>query len=207
LIPSPPCQWSPLRRRVLAPYPLQFINAPECPPSISQDSGRWFRPSFLWQLKAAPNPTRLPTPLLLSTGTHIPLTELDPFDDKPLSTRGYSITTSASSVAPTDTLNKIVPNGNVPSVISLPLDISPLPALLDLVVSPDTIPPSTAAVPPTLKSEVVPQMYNGGNVTEIPFVDESTERELLSLLGDWYEPKSIESLFLSMPSNAVFFSS
>jgi len=44
-------------------------------------------------------------------------------------------------------------------------------------------------------------------VTEIPFVDESTERELLSLLGDWYEPESIESLFPSMPSDAVFFSS
>jgi len=49
-------------------------------------------------------------------------------------------------------------------------------------------------------------MYNGGNVTEIPFVDESTKRELLSLLGDWYKPESIESLFSSMPSNAVFFS-
>jgi len=58
-----------------------------------------------------------------------------------------------------------------------------------------------------LMTEVAPQMYNGGNVTEIPFVDESTERELLSLLGDWYEPESIESLFSSMPSDAVFFSS
>jgi len=46
-----------------------------------------------------------------------------------------------------------------------------------------------------------------GTVTEIPFVDESTERELLSLLGDWYEPKSIESLSSNMPSDAVFFSS
>ena len=45
-----------------------------------------------------------------------------------------------------------------------------------------------------------------GNVTEIPFVDESSERELLSLLGDWYEPESIESLFSTMPSDAVFFS-
>ena len=70
----------------------------------------------------------------------------------------------------------------------------------------DTIPPSTAAVPLMLKSEVVPQMYNGGNVTEIPFVDESSEWELLSLLGDWYEPESTESLFSSMPSDAVFFS-
>ena len=44
-------------------------------------------------------------------------------------------------------------------------------------------------------------------VTEIPFVDEDTERELLSLLGDWYEPESIESLFSSFPSDAAFFSS
>jgi len=44
-------------------------------------------------------------------------------------------------------------------------------------------------------------------VTEIPFVDESSEQELLSLLGNWYEPKSIESVFSSMPSDAVFFSS
>ena len=44
-------------------------------------------------------------------------------------------------------------------------------------------------------------------VTEIPFVDEDTEQELLSLLGDWYEPQSIEPLFSSMPSDAVFFSS
>jgi len=44
-------------------------------------------------------------------------------------------------------------------------------------------------------------------VTEIPFVDEDTKRELFSLLGDWYEPESIESLFSSMPSDAVFFSS
>jgi len=56
-------------------------------------------------------------------------------------------------------------------------------------------------------TEVAPQMYNGGNVTEVPFVDESTKQELLSLLGNWYEPESIESLFSSMPSNAIFFSS
>ena len=44
-------------------------------------------------------------------------------------------------------------------------------------------------------------------VTEIPFVDESSEWELLSLLGDWYEPESYESIFSSIASNAVFFSS
>jgi len=58
-----------------------------------------------------------------------------------------------------------------------------------------------------LKSEVAPQMYNRGNVTEIPFVDESSERKLLSLLGDWYEPKTSESIVSSMDSKAVFFSS
>ena len=63
------------------------------------------------------------------------------------------------------------------------------------------------AVPLMLKSEVVPQMYNRGNVTEIPFVDKSSEWELLSLLGDWYEPESFESVFSSIASNAVFFSS
>ena len=46
-----------------------------------------------------------------------------------------------------------------------------------------------------------------GIVTEIPLVDEDTKWELFSLLGDWYEPESIESLFSSMPSDAVFFSS
>jgi len=49
-------------------------------------------------------------------------------------------------------------------------------------------------------------MYNGGNVTEIPFVDESSKQELLLLLGDWYEPESFESVFSSIASNAVFFS-
>jgi len=50
-------------------------------------------------------------------------------------------------------------------------------------------------------------MYNGGNVIEIPIVDKSSERELLLLLGDWYEPKSFESIFSSIASDAVFFSS
>jgi len=58
-----------------------------------------------------------------------------------------------------------------------------------------------------LMSEVASQMYNGGNVTEIPFVDESSERELLLLLGNWYEPESFESVFSSIASGAVFFSS
>ena len=34
-------------------------------------------------------------------------------------------------------------------------------------------------------------------VTEIPFVDESSERELLLLLGNWYEPETFESVFSS----------
>jgi len=60
-----------------------------------------------------------------------------------------------------------------------------------------------------LISEMVSQMYvlyNGGNVTEIPFMDESSERELLLLLGDWYEPESFESIFSSIASDALFFS-
>jgi len=44
-------------------------------------------------------------------------------------------------------------------------------------------------------------------VTEIPFVDECSEWELLSLLGNWYKPETFESVFSSMPSDAVFFSS
>jgi len=50
-------------------------------------------------------------------------------------------------------------------------------------------------------------MYSGGNVTEIPFADESSEWELLSLLGDWYEPKTFEPVFSFISSNAIFFSS
>jgi len=42
-------------------------------------------------------------------------------------------------------------------------------------------------------------------VTEIPYVDESSEWELLSLLGDCYEPESFEFVFSSIASNAVFF--
>jgi len=48
-------------------------------------------------------------------------------------------------------------------------------------------------------------MYNGGNVTEIPWVDESSEQELLSLLGDWYEPNTFDSVFSSLASDAVDF--
>jgi len=110
-------------------------------------------------------------------------------------------------VDPTVISNRTVHCGSAPSATSQPLDISPLPALLALVTSLDITLPSTAAAPQMLMTEVVPQMYNGGNVTEIPFVDEDTEQELFLLLGDWYEPKSIEFLFSSMPSDAVFFSS
>jgi len=59
----------------------------------------------------------------------------------------------------------------------------------------------------TQKNELTSDQVDKQSVTEIPLVDEDTERELLSLLGDWYEPESIESLFSSMPSDAVFFSS
>ena len=43
-------------------------------------------------------------------------------------------------------------------------------------------------------------------ITEIPFVNESSEQELLSLLGNWYEPNTY-SVFSSIAFNAVFFSS
>jgi len=43
------------------------------------------------------------------------------------------------------------------------------------------------------------------HVTEIPWVDESSERELLSLLGDWYEPDMFNSVFSSSASDAVTF--
>jgi len=52
-----------------------------------------------------------------------------------------------------------------------------------------------------LTSEVVPQMYNKGIVTEIPWVNESSEQELLLLLGNWYEPES----FNPIASDAVYF--
>jgi len=53
----------------------------------------------------------------------------------------------------------------------------------------------------------VAEPQDSQSVTEIPFVDESSEWELLSLLGDWYKPKSFNSVFSSSASNAVFFSS
>ena len=116
------------------------------------------------------------------------------------------ITGVASSVDPAVTLNRIVPNGSVLAATSLPQDTSPLLVLPVPTTSLDVTLPLMTAAPPTLKSEVVPQMYNGGNVTEIPFVDESSERELLSLLGDWYKPKTFESIFSSIASDVVFFS-
>jgi len=44
-------------------------------------------------------------------------------------------------------------------------------------------------------------------VTGISFVDESSKWELLLLLGDWYEPNMFDSIFSSIASDAVFFSS
>ena len=44
-------------------------------------------------------------------------------------------------------------------------------------------------------------------VIEIPLVDESSEWELLSLLGHWFKPESFDSVFFSIASDAVFFSS
>jgi len=58
----------------------------------------------------------------------------------------------------------------------------------------------------TTFSEHFSDAYGPAIVTEIPIVDESSERELLSLLGDWYKPESFESIFSSIASDAVFFS-
>jgi len=60
-----------------------------------------------------------------------------------------------------------------------------------------------------------PQIFSPGHigtyvatirVTEIPWIDENSEWELLSLLGDWYKPKSFDSVFSSIVSDAVHFS-
>jgi len=156
---------------------------------------------------AAPFLTLSPAPLPLPEATIAPRIGLDPFDDKPLPIQESPTIIGVSNVDPAVISNRTVHCGSVPSATSQPLDISPLPALLTLVVSPEPTLPSTVAAPQMLMTEVVPQMYNGGNVTEIPFVDKDIKRELFSLLGDWYKPESIESLFSSMPSDAVFFSS
>jgi len=145
-------------------------------------------------------------PLFPLEATIAPQTEHDPFDDKPQPIQGSSTITGVSNVDPAVISNRTVHCGSAPSATLQPLDISPLPALLALVPSPD-ITPLAVAAPQMLMTEVVPQMYNGGNVTEIPLVDEDTEQELFSLLGKWYKPESIESLFSSLPSDAVHFSS
>ena len=44
-------------------------------------------------------------------------------------------------------------------------------------------------------------------VTEIHWMDKSSEQELLLLLGDWYKPESFDCVFFSIASDAVFFSS
>jgi len=87
--------------------------------------------------------------------------------------------------------------------MSLPLDTFPSHVLPVLHAFLDVTPPRIVAAPPMLKSEVVPQVYNRGIVTEIPFVNESSEWELLSLLGNWYEPEFFESIFSSITSDAV----
>ena len=92
-----------------------------------------------------------------------------------------------ATVRPLDTLSS-----TVPPVLAFPLD---------------AMPPMMKKAPLMLKSEVVPQMYKGGNVTKISFVDENSKWELLSLLGNWYKPDTFDSVFSSIASDAVFFSS
>jgi len=43
------------------------------------------------------------------------------------------------------------------------------------------------------------------NVIEIPWVDKSSEWELLLLLGDWYEPDMFNFDFSFIASDAVHF--
>jgi len=45
-----------------------------------------------------------------------------------------------------------------------------------------------------------------GSVTEIPWVDKSSKRELLLFLGDWYKLGTFDSVFSSIASDAVHFS-
>ena len=45
------------------------------------------------------------------------------------------------------------------------------------------------------------------SVTEIPWMDECSKQKLLLLLGDWYEPESFDSIFSSIASDDVHFSS
>jgi len=50
-------------------------------------------------------------------------------------------------------------------------------------------------------------MYNGGNVTEILWVDKCSEWELLLLLDNWYKFKSFNSIFFLIAFSTVDFSS
>jgi len=172
----------------------------------SRDLDGWFRPSFLQQLQDL-SVLNTPLPLEPTLPPMVPLPPLlSPPSDEHATQESLTIGV-ASSVAPAATLNKIVPSGSVPSAMSLPRAISPWLALPDLPLSLDDTSPLTVAALLMLNSEVAPQMYNRGIVTEIPFVDESSEWELLLLLGDWYEPESFESVVSSIASDAVFFSS
>jgi len=175
-------------------------------PLTLRDLDRWFHPSFLQRLLSLYQPS-LTQPPHLSPSLTTPPQNHPPLLDDDSATPEPSTTGVVSSVDPTVTLNKTVLNGSAPSATSLPPNIFLLLVLPGLASSPGDTPLPTTEVPLTLKSEVAPQMYNRGNVTEIPFVDESSEWELLSLLGDWYEPESFESIFSSIASDAVFFSS
>jgi len=114
---------------------------------------------------------------------------------------------AASNAVPPTTSSRTVPSTSFPSATLWPQDTLLYDVVPDPTSSLTTTPVMTLETPPILKSEVAPQMYNGGIVTEIPFMDESSKWELLSLLGDWYEPKTFDSLFSSIASDAVFFSS
>ena len=159
--PTLPRQWSPLRHRVPAPYPLQFADASYLTPMTSHDLDGWFHLSFLRQLMDL---TALPVlpPWEPTLPSMEPLPPLLPPLPGEHAIQEYSITGIVSSVVPTATLNRTAPSGSVPSATSLPQDTYPWLALPDLPLSQDVTSPPTAVAQLMLTSEVAPQMYNKG---------------------------------------------
>ena len=116
-------------------------------------------------------------------------------------------TTSVSNMDSQTILGKTVLSTDVLVAMPMHQDIS------NLSVQPGS---TTASQEPTTPSpeallmstsKVVSQVYNRGNVTKIPWMDESSEWKLLLLLGDWYESETFDSIFSFITSNAVHFSS
>jgi len=191
--PTRPHLWSPLHRRVPALYPLLFVNAPHQSPLTSCDSDGWFQLSFLHCLLDLLLLPQLPS----SSMTHAHQPPLSIANDVDINS------CVASSVDLLATSNRTVLTTHVPIAMLQPQDtlispVPPSPASLGTTILTPTSPPKSI-------NEVAPQVYNGDNITEIPWVDESSEWELLLLLGDWYEPDTFDSVFSSIASDAVHF--